>query len=107
MPDYSHIEVIQLLKKLVSIESTNVGSYEKEIGDFIYHWLETETAGTGVSLLRDEALPGRYNIVAELKGEIERPNFVWIRSLWGMVGRRIRSKVRSSTVSFTAGALLT
>ena len=44
MPDYSHIEVIQLLKKLVSIESTNVGSYEKEIGDFIYHWLETETA---------------------------------------------------------------
>ena len=78
MPDYSHIEVIQLLKKLVSIESTNVGSYEKEIGDFIYHWLETETAGTGVSLLRDEALPGRYNIVAELKGEIERPNFVFI-----------------------------
>lgn len=75
---YEEVEVIQLLQQLVRIESTNEGTYEKEIGDFIYSWLKDQTAGTEAEVFRDEALPGRCNIVGYLKGEFDHPNMVLI-----------------------------
>ena len=41
--DYMSQEIVQLLTELVKIESTNVGKYEKEIGDFVANWMEQET----------------------------------------------------------------
>lgn len=76
--DYHENEVIRLLAELVRIESTNEGTFEKEIGDFVQTWLEKETAGSNAEILRDEVLPGRSNVVACLKGETEYPNMVLI-----------------------------
>lgn len=76
--DYNNIEVIALTKQLVSIPSTNPGTYEKEIGDFIFDWFVRET---GVEVVRDEFAPGRFNVVATLKGEIDDPAFVCINHM--------------------------
>ena len=38
--DYMSQEVVQLHADLVKIESTNVGKFEEEIGNFVADWLE-------------------------------------------------------------------
>ena len=76
--DYRSHEVIQLLEELGKIESTNVGKFEKEIGDFVAAWLERET---GLPVVKDEFEPGRFNVVCKLEGEIHDPAFVSIHHM--------------------------
>ncbi|MCI8639138.1 MAG: M20 family metallopeptidase [Coprococcus sp.] len=76
--DYMSHEVVKLLADLVKIESTNVGKYEKEIGDFVAAWMERET---GLPVVKDEFEPGRFNVVCKLEGEIHDPAFVSIHHM--------------------------
>lgn len=76
--DYMSHEVVKLLADLVKIESTNVGKYEKEIGDFVAAWMEKET---GLPVEKDEFEPGRFNVVCKLEGEIHDPAFVSIHHM--------------------------
>lgn len=73
MRNYEDYEVIRLAKELVAIESTNVGKFEKEIGNFIAEWLERET---GLPVIKDEFAPERFNVVCVLPGKVEDPAFV-------------------------------
>lgn len=73
--NYEDVEVIQLTKELVNIESTNVGTFEGEVSQFIADWLEECTEA---EVIRDEYTPGRYNVIATLKGKISHPNLIYI-----------------------------
>ncbi|MGN8887464.1 M20 family metallopeptidase [Blautia sp. HCP28S3_G10] len=76
--DYKSQEVVQLLEQLVRIESTNVGKFEKEIGDFVADWMEKET---GLPVVKDEFEPDRFNVVCKLEGEIHDPAFISIHHM--------------------------
>ncbi|MDO5408526.1 MAG: M20 family metallopeptidase [Eubacteriales bacterium] len=56
---------VTLTKELIQIESTDPGTYETAIGAYIEHFL---TALPGVTLHKEEVLPGRFNLMAELPG---------------------------------------
>ena len=75
---YEDNELIGLLTQLVRTQSTNPGVYESGMTEFVYSWLERETAGCGVELYKDEALPGRSNVVACLRGEQDDSRMVMI-----------------------------
>ena len=70
-------EAFRLAEKLVSIDSSDPGEYEGQIGDWIYHWLEQcikEDGGSvagDILLTRREVLPGRFNVMARIPGEDE------------------------------------
>lgn len=68
-------EAITLTKQLIQIDSTDPGSYETDIGDFISGYLE---ALPGVTITREEVLPGRFNIKAELPGPPDAPALIFI-----------------------------
>lgn len=71
---------LTLTKNLIKIESTDPGSYETAIGDYLYDWL-SHLPGIipGVTLHRREVLPGRFNLMAELPGNVpEEPALVFI-----------------------------
>src|SRR5712691_4430254 len=58
-----------LLQHLVAIDSINPdlvpgGAGEREIADFVAHWLERE----GVEVTLDEPLPGRTSVVGVVRG---------------------------------------
>jgi len=72
------IELVKLLSDLVAIESTNVGKFEKEVGDFVANWLESET---GLPVIKDEFEPGRFNVVCKLEGAIHDPAFISIHHM--------------------------
>lgn len=76
--DYMSKEIVQLLYELVSIESTNVGKYEEEIGNYVANWLEKET---GLEVVKDEFEPKRFNVVCKLEGEIHDPAFLSIHHM--------------------------
>lgn len=65
---------VELTKQLIRIDSSDPGAYEGEIGDFIERWL----TALGVSVWRDEVLPGRFNIMGKLPGELDDPALVYI-----------------------------
>ena len=73
--NYENIEVIVLTQKLVQIESTNVGTFEGEISQFVSEWLRSNTEA---EIVRDEFEPGRFNVVATLKGQVSHPNLLYI-----------------------------
>ena len=62
--DMAVLDAVELTKQLVQIESTNPGTYEKAIGDFIFHYLEE----AGVKPERSEVETGRSNIRAVIGG---------------------------------------
>jgi len=68
-------EVIRLTKELVEIESTNIGTFEGEISVFVEKWIKKQTE---IEARREEFLPGRFNVIAVLKGEQTHPNLVYI-----------------------------
>jgi succinyl-diaminopimelate desuccinylase len=70
---FSDNEIIALTQKMVTVESSNPGSYETNLGEYVYEWL----AKTGAEVVRDEVFPNRYNIVANIPGEIDDPNLVY------------------------------
>lgn len=57
---------VAMTRQLVQIDSTDPGTYEGNIGEFIYGWLSKLP---GVTLCREEVLPGRFNLKAELGGK--------------------------------------
>lgn len=66
--DYGEEDAIRLCKELVRIESTDPGSYEGRISEYIYETLRQELGADGVRLCRSEVLTGRRNLLAELPG---------------------------------------
>lgn len=72
----NHIsEVVALTQRLVQIESTNVGTFEGEISLFVEDWLKKSTKA---EIVRDEFEPGRFNVMATLKGETSHPNLLYL-----------------------------
>lgn len=79
---------VSLTKELIKIESTDPGTYEGAIKDWIKNWLlglEKHSTGTSthsspvLRLSEEEVLPGRFNLMAELPGSSpEAPALVWI-----------------------------
>lgn len=67
-------DAIILTQALIRIDSTDPGAYEKEIGDYIFDWL----SNLPVSVIKKEVLPGRFNIMAKIEGEIDDPALVYI-----------------------------
>lgn len=73
-----HDEILKLTAQLISIDSTNPGKFEKQIGDFIADWLTFET---GLPVIKDAIAPGRFNIVCILEGVIKDPAYVNINHM--------------------------
>ena len=67
-------DAVFLTKELVKIDSSNPGNYEKEIKDYIEAVLPKERAIISTS----EVLPNRYNLMAEIEGEIRTPALIFI-----------------------------
>ncbi|PKM74109.1 MAG: peptidase M20 [Firmicutes bacterium HGW-Firmicutes-16] len=65
---------VELTKKLVKIESCNPGVEEGRLGDYIYERLETR----GVPVRKQQVLPGRFNIIAKIEGNSQKPPLVMI-----------------------------
>ena len=63
-----------LTQALIRIDSTDPGAYEKNIGDYIFSRLSS----LSVPVTKKEVLPGRYNIMAKIQGEINDPALVYI-----------------------------
>lgn len=64
-----------LTKELIQIESTNPGACESAVGEFISRRL---SGLPGVTVKRQEVLPDRFNLMAELPGPEAEPALVWI-----------------------------
>lgn len=85
---------VSLTKDLVKIESTDPGTYEGAIKDWIRNWflaLEQHLPNTypgvvadkalmpHIRLTEEEVLPGRFNLMAELPGsDTDAPALIWI-----------------------------
>lgn len=67
-------DAIFFTKQLVRLDSSNPGNYEREIKDYIESILPKE----GVVISTSEVLPNRYNLMAEIEGEIKTPAMIFI-----------------------------
>ncbi len=67
-------DAISLTQALIRIDSTDPGAYETKIGEFIFDRLSS----LSVPVTKKEVLPGRFNIMAEIEGEIRDPALVYI-----------------------------
>ncbi|MGC4018195.1 MAG: M20 family metallopeptidase [Muricomes sp.] len=74
MKESNQWDAVELAARLVRIESTNPGSYESKIGEFICRYLEK----AGVEPDTSRAAAGRYNVRAVLEGKIKHPALVFI-----------------------------
>lgn len=72
--DNHNSDAMELTMKLVGIDSTDPGAYEKEIGEFISGYLSS----FGIPVVKREVLPGRFNLMARLEGEKDAPPLVYI-----------------------------
>lgn len=74
----------ELTKKLVSIDSSDPGAYEGELGSWIYEYLCQCCENQGGSLseqmkvVREEVLPGRFNVMARIPGKTREAGLVYI-----------------------------
>lgn len=67
-------DAVDLAVQLVRIESTNPGTYEGKIGEFICQYLEE----AGVKPEKSFPAPGRFNVRAVLEGGEKHPALVFI-----------------------------
>ncbi|CUX34979.1 M20 family metallopeptidase [Clostridium sp. C105KSO13] len=67
-------DAVDLAAQLVRIESTNPGTFEGQMGDFICQYLER----AGVKTEKSAVYPGRFNVRAVLEGEAKHPALVFI-----------------------------
>ena len=67
-------DAIFFTKQLVRLDSSNPGNYEREIKDYIESILPKE----GVVVSTSQVLPNRYNLMAEIEGEIKTPAMIFI-----------------------------
>lgn len=68
------IDVIELTRELIRIDSSDPGAYESEIGDYI----EALLRRSGIVVQRDEVMPGRCNLMARLEGRKNEPALIFI-----------------------------
>ena len=66
-------EILELTGKLVGIESTNPGTFETEISEFVSAWLEKET---GIAAVKEYWAPGRCNVISVLEGSGAGPEII-------------------------------
>lgn len=80
---------VSLTKQLIKIESTDPGTYEGAIKDWIKNWFlalekhitsnKTPHSEPLIRLSEEEVLPGRFNLMAELPGsDPNTPALIWI-----------------------------
>ena len=65
--DYSSLEEVALTQQLVQIESSNPGTYEGNVSDFVYEWLSKNTCA---EVVREKVHDERYNVIAKLHGKV-------------------------------------
>lgn len=63
-----------LTQELVRIDSSDPGAYEGAISLKIAELLES----AGVPVVKEEVLPGRFNVMGKIKGEIDDPALIYI-----------------------------
>ncbi|WP_195270464.1 M20 family metallopeptidase [Eubacterium sp. 1001713B170207_170306_E7] len=63
-----------LTRELVRIDSSDPGAYEGAIGLKITELLES----AGVAVIREQVLPGRFNVMGKIEGEIDDPALIYI-----------------------------
>ncbi|MCI6733414.1 MAG: M20 family metallopeptidase [Lachnospiraceae bacterium] len=71
------VNAVELTEKLIRIDSTNPGTGEQGMQLFLQK-LFREEAGNQVSVRTEEVLPGRCNVMAELPGNPDLPELVFI-----------------------------
>ncbi|MCQ4672165.1 M20 family metallopeptidase [Lactonifactor longoviformis] len=74
MEHRERMDVAELTRELVKIDSTNPGEQEGNIGEYITWFLRN----TGAEATATEVLPGRYNLRMRLPGQEETPQLVYI-----------------------------
>ncbi|MDO5410819.1 MAG: M20 family metallopeptidase [Lachnospiraceae bacterium] len=67
-------DAVLLIRELVGIDSTDPGAFEGEISEFVCDWF----ARRGIETVRDEVLPGRFNVMARIEGRRKGPALVFI-----------------------------
>lgn len=67
-------DIVALTKKLIQLDSSNPGNYEGDICAYLESILPKEK----LLIKKKEVLPNRYNLMAELEGEIKTPALVFI-----------------------------
>lgn len=70
----NYLDAQTLTRELVRIDSSDPGAYEGCIGRRIAAILES----AGVAVTREEVLPGRFNIMSKIEGEIDDPALIYI-----------------------------
>ena len=73
--DWSTREEVRLTQELVRIESSDPGTYEGAVADFVWNWLRRETSA---QLFREPVLDGRENVVARLPGQSREHDLTYI-----------------------------
>lgn len=72
--EHHQSDAVALTRTLIGIDSTDPGAYEKEISEYISGWL----SACQLPVVKKEVLPGRFNIMAKIEGEIDDPALVYI-----------------------------
>jgi len=72
---YNELEEVILTQRLVQIQSSNPGTYEKAVADFVFEWL---SKNTNAEVIREKVEEERDNIIARIRGEKNSPNLVYI-----------------------------
>jgi succinyl-diaminopimelate desuccinylase len=72
--DLQTTDSISLTRTLISIDSSDPGACEGEIGDYLYQWLSR----LNLPVIKKEVLPGRFNVMAKIPGVIDDPALVYI-----------------------------
>lgn len=65
---------VSITKQLIQIDSSDPGAYEGEIGQ----WIRQALCSHHIPVTTKEVLPGRFNIMGEIKGECDSPALVYI-----------------------------
>ena len=73
--NYEMPEEIRLTQQMVQIESSNPGTFEAAMSEFVYDWLQRNTSA---EIFREPVHPGRDNIVAILRGKSRAHNLTYI-----------------------------
>lgn len=69
------MEEIRLTQQMVQIESSNPGTFEAAMSEFVYDWLRRNTSA---EIFREPVHAGRDNIVAILRGNSKAHNLTYI-----------------------------
>ncbi len=75
MMNHTVREEVLLTQQMVRIESSNPGTYEGAMSDFVFDWLKSNTPA---EVIREPVSEGRDNIIAILRGESQKHSLTYI-----------------------------